>query len=424
MDKPLKVGDVIEVQTERLAYGGDAVARHNGLAIFIPYAAPDERIRVRVVELKRNYARAAIEEILSPSVSRRAALCKHFGDCGGCQLQHLTYEAQLEAKSAFVRDALKRVGKIDWPDEIKVLSASEYGYRSRAQIKIAPVSSAPVNSTPVNSALLNSDPLNSQTISKRNVGFYRAGSRSICDVSDCPALAPELAGALASVRALANRDHLFSLAEVEIAAGDNHAAVEPALDGLPARALEKHAGGVAYSFSPSTFFQGNPLLLEPLIAEAVGGYEGALAIDLYAGVGLFTIQLARRFEKVLGVESDPKAARFARENILANKQTAIEFHSARVEDWLKRYVASAAKTKWPSPDLILLDPPRTGAAEAVSLIAQLKPKHISYVSCDPATLARDMRALLDSGFELERVIAIDLFPQTYHVETVARLRRI
>ena len=395
----LEIGDVIEVATERLAYGGDAIARHNGLAIFIAFAAPDERLRVRIVERRKNFARAVIEEILEPSRARRAAPCPHFGDCGGCQLQHITYEAQLEAKAGFVRDALKRVGKIEWPHKIEVRHAEEFGYRSRAQVKI--------------------EHFNPQNLAGRRIGFNRTGSHAICDVTTCPVLAPELEANFQALRSFINQSKQSErndFTDVEMAAGDLSVAFEPPLAGLPGGDLEKRVQGAIYRFSPSTFFQVNSLLLETLIDEAVAEYSGAVAIDLYAGVGLFTIQLARRFGKVIGVESDRRAARFARENIATNNLMNVKFYNARVEDWLNDFVA-------PSPDLILLDPPRAGAAEAVARIAELKPRHISYVSCDPTTLARDLRKLLDTGFELERITALDLFPQTYHVETVARLKR-
>ena len=133
---PLSVGDVVEVTTERLAFGGEAVARYDGLAVFVPFAAPGERLRIRITERKKNFARGVIEEILAPSPRRRAPACQHFGECGGCQLQHLTYDEQLKAKSSFVRDALARIGRIPWDREIEVRSAAEFGYRSRAQVKI------------------------------------------------------------------------------------------------------------------------------------------------------------------------------------------------------------------------------------------------------------------------------------------------
>src|SRR5262249_42045323 len=132
---PVSVGDVIEVSTERIAYGGEAIARHQGLVVFVPFAAQQEVLQVRITEIKKNYARAALEKVVSPSPLRRSAPCPHFGICGGCQLQHLTYPAQLEVKGGFVRDSLERIGGIKWPGEIPVRSAAELGYRARAQIK-------------------------------------------------------------------------------------------------------------------------------------------------------------------------------------------------------------------------------------------------------------------------------------------------
>ena len=398
MNETLSIGDVAEVTTERLAYGGDAIARHDGLAIFVPFAAPGERIRVRITERKKNFARAAIDRILEPSPSRREPPCQYFGDCGGCQLQHITYETQLESKVGFVRDALERIGRIDWPHEISIRHAAEFGYRGRAQVKIDRRAG--------------------------RVGFNRASSNAVCDVSGCPILVPELDEALRSLwsalgHASGSDDKLPNRLQIELAAGESGVSFNPALEGLPGGPLRRTVHGAVYNFGPSTFFQANPGLLEELVDEAVGTESGDVAIDLYAGVGLFTIQLARRFTRVIGVEAETATAEFARENISANRVTNIEFHNNAAEPWLKRLVEVNA----PAPDLMLLDPPRSGVAEAISHIVGLKPSRITYVSCDPTTFARDLRTLLDSRYEISRITAIDLFPQTYHVEAVAALER-
>lgn len=387
----LSIGDVVEVTTERLAFGGDAVARHEGLAIFVPFAAPGERLRIRITERKRNYARGVIEEILAPSPARRAPPCSYFGECGGCQLQHLSYDEQLRAKSGFVRDALARIGRIPWDREIVIRSAAELGYRSRAQVKIE------------------------STSDQLRIGFNHAASHSVCDVESCPVLAPELDRAFQRLRSsLASSDTAIEQpAEVEMALGQTGVDLEPAMKGFLGAPLSQRIGDMTYSFSASTFFQVNNLLLEDFAREATADYSGRLAVDLYAGVGLFTLQLARSFDRVIGVESDSRAARFARQNISDNKVTNVEFHNARVESWLRGLNSV--------PDLILLDPPRAGAAEAMDEIAKLKPARIAYVSCDPATLARDLRKLIDARYSLSSVVAFDLFPQTYHVETIAKL---
>ena len=394
----LSIGDIVEVTTERLAYGGDAVARHDGLAVFIPLAAAGERLRVRITERKKNFARAAIDQVLEPSPSRREPPCQYFGECGGCQLQHLTYAAQLESKTGFVRDALERIGRIDWPHEIKIRSAAEFGYRGRAQLRIDRKTG--------------------------RVGFNRAASNAVCDVTSCPILAPELDEALRSLREVVSAAFETDLSSsrfshVDIAAGESGVSFEPSIEGLPGGALRRVVQTAVYTFTPSTFFQANREMLENLIGEAIGQDSGELAIDLYAGVGLFTIQMARRFARVIGVEADARTAQLALDNMTANGLTNVEFHSSSVEPWVKSF----AQSKTERPDLVLLDPPRTGAAEAVAHIAALKPARISYVSCDPATLARDLRTLIDNGYQLSQVTAIDMFPQTYHIETVAALVR-
>jgi 23S rRNA (uracil1939-C5)-methyltransferase len=392
------VGDVIEVTTDRLAFGGEAVARNNGLAVFIPLAAPGERLRVRITERKKNYARAAIENIVEASPHRRLPPCRYFGDCGGCQLQHMSYETQLASKVGFVRDALERIGRLDWPDDIPIRHAAEFGYRGRAQIRIDSTTG--------------------------RVGFNRLASNSVCDVASCPILIPELDAALSSLRAAVAgatvNDRLVpEMRQIDVAAGENGVSFEPAISSLASVPLRQTASGAVYSFGPSTFFQSNPALLTVLIEEAVGGSSGEFAIDLYAGVALFTIQLARRFKRVIGVEADLRTAKHALANLAANNADNVEFYASPADSWLKGFKASTSQ----SPDLLVLDPPRTGAAEAIPFIVELSPRSISYVSCDPATLARDLRTLVDAGYTISRVTAIDLFPQTYHVETVVLLNR-
>jgi 23S rRNA (uracil1939-C5)-methyltransferase len=394
----LRVGDLIEVETRSLAYGGQAVARHHGLAVFIPLAAPNEKLRVRITERKPNFARAIIEEILCAGEARRQPLCRHFGDCGGCQLQHISYPHQLDAKVEFIRDSLRRIARFDWEDRIQMHHSNEYGYRSRAQIKLQRVGD------------------------RMLIGFNRAGSHDVCDVESCPALSPELDEALRLVRArVESRKDEQLPKEMEAASGDAGVSFEPSPEGMPQGAVEKKIGSFTYRFSPSTFFQSNALLLEELLSKAVGTRGGNLAIDLYAGVGLFTLKLAQSFSRVIGIEADARAVRFARENIRINRAENVEVRRAEVEKWIAEY---AARRKKDAIDFLLLDPPRAGAAGAIEAITRLRPSIISYVSCDPATLARDLRALIDSGYALKRVSGFDLFPQTYHVETVAHLELV
>ena len=393
----LSVGDIVEATTERLAFGGDAVARHEGLAIFVPFAAPGERVRIRITERKKSFARGVIEEILAASPARREPPCRYFGECGGCHLQHISYDEQLRAKTGFVRDALARIGRISWDREIEIRSAAEFGYRSRAQVKIDSASG------------------------QLRVGFNHTASHTVCDVETCPVLAPELDRALAKLRSsLASSDPAFAQpSEVEMALGETGVSLEPELIGFSDPPISQTVGDATYSFGASAFFQVNYLLLEDFVKEATAGYSGKVALDLYAGVGLFTLQLARSFGRVIGVESDPRASRFARRNISANEIANVEFHNSRVDSWLKGL--NSRRQLEAAPDLILLDPPRAGAADAIEEIARLRPSEVVYVSCDPTTLARDLRKLLDARYRLSNVVAFDLFPQTYHVETIAKL---
>lgn len=381
------------METERLAFGGEAVARLGGLAVFIPFAAPGERVRVRVTQRKKSFARAVIEEILRPSAERRAPLCPHFGECGGCHLQHISYEAQIEAKSDFIRDSLARIGHIEWSEKIEIRRSEEYGYRSRAQIKVE------------------------KQGDELQAGFNRRSSHSVCDIESCPVLTDELNSSLTILRSKLKSGDAPRPAEFEIAAGDTGVSISPSLAGLPCIALEQKIGDYTYRFSPSVFFQGNSMLIEEMIAESVGEERGALAIDLFAGVGLFTLPMAQLYDRVIGIESERQAVKFGEKNSVHNQIHNAEFHCAAAQRWLRNFAPTEA------PDLVLLDPPRGGAAETIEEIIRLKPSRISYVSCDPATLARDLRKLLDAGFELKRVKGFDLFPQTYHVETIARLAR-
>src|SRR5215831_2154276 len=219
------VGDIIEITTERLAYGGDAIGRHDGFAIFVPFAAPNERLRVRITERKKSYARGAVLSILEASNSRREPPCQYFGSCGGCQLQHITYREQLESKVGFVRDALERIGGLKWPHEIPIRHAEEFRYRGRAQIKI--------------------DHTNGR------VGFNRASTTDVCDVKTCPILVPELDQALQAIRlTVGNREkgHQSSTrSQIEIAAGDTGISFEPSLEGLSQRALQRTVRSAIYS---------------------------------------------------------------------------------------------------------------------------------------------------------------------------------
>lgn len=394
---PVEVGDLLELEVERLAFGGEAVARHGGFVVFVPLAVPGERIRAQVREVRRTFARAELREVLAPSPDRRPAPCRHFGTCGGCQLQHLHYAAQLRAKVEFVQHALKRIGGIWWQREIPIRSAQEFGYRIRAQWQITPRGP---EQPPA-------------------IGFHRAGSHEVCEVESCPILVPELNAGLARLRGLGAEHGLPRV--LDMAAGAEGVATDPPLPGFAVEPITQGVGADTFGFAPQTFFQGNRVLLQELAAHAVGERAGYAALDLYAGVGLFTVPLARNHARVTGVESDPHAVRIGRANLARNGCDNATLRSGRVEDALRDLLRAVAGGRAQTPDLVVLDPPRIGARAAMPLLAQLAAPRVHYVSCDPSTMARDLRVLLGADYRLLDVTAFDLFPQTYHVETVARL---
>jgi 23S rRNA (uracil1939-C5)-methyltransferase len=384
----LAIGQTLEVTAERLAFGGTAVARHEGLVLFVPFAAPGDRLRVEVTGLEQNFARARIVAILEPSPHRRAPRCRHFGDCGGCQFQHVDYGTQVAAKATFVRDALVRTGGFDWPHPVVVHSGPEWGYRLRTQLKVH----------------------------GRRLGFNRSMGNAVVEVQECPVLAPALEQGLPGVRAaLQQLPPDVRVHQVEGTCGETGASWAPELPGMRKDLVELRVLGCSYLVEPESFFQGNRFLVEDLVRGALGDAAGELAFDLYAGVGLFSLPLSRRFRRVVAVEDERRAATLGRVNVKRNGGDNVSYFRQTTEAFLRG--------NRERPDLVLLDPPRAGARPALGLLLELAAPRLVYVSCDPNTLARDLAALCAGGYALASVAGWDMFPQTWHVECVAHLRR-
>jgi 23S rRNA (uracil1939-C5)-methyltransferase len=261
---------------------------------------------------------------------------------------------------------------------------------------------------------------------RRHLGYYERGSHRVCDVADCPVAAPPVNERLLRLRSLMNEGSLPQAAEFEAVAGDEGVALDPVVEQGDDGEQVRRINGETYRFDAGCFFQINHALLASLVAEGLRGTEavdegagdsGGTALDLYSGVGLFTLPLARRFRGVVAVEGNPASAAYARRNLADASLTNARVETSAVGDWLSRHAEELGRA-----DFVLLDPPRAGAEpEAVRGILALQPRHISYVSCDPATLARDLRLLLDAGYRIDTVRAFDMFPQTHHVETVVHL---
>lgn len=382
----------LEVEIERILPGGYGLAHSAGHTVFVSLAVPGDRLRVRVERQQGNVLFAAIEEILVASPDRIEPPCPYFGRCGGCDFQQLGYEQQLTAKAEIIRDCLHRIARLDVVPEIVVTpSPRDWRYRMRAMWQI--------------------------DRDQQAIGYYERGSRRVCDVADCAVLVPELEKTLEHVRATDWHEFPGDLKHLDAVAGDNGVSLAPGFAELETRELSLTIGAESYSYNAESFFQVNPGLLEPLLEFALDDVRGEAAVDLYCGVGLFTLPLARRFKRVTGVESNSAAVRFARRNLQQAQLENVRVINAGVAEWVR---SSAAKSA--AVDFVLLDPPRAGAESVVIKgIVDFRAPRISYVSCDPATLARDLKKLIAGGYVIESLRAFDLFPQTHHVETVVRL---
>ncbi len=391
-----------EVTVEKLVYGGDGLARLDGRVVFAPFVLPGERILARAEQEKPGMVRARMLEVLEAAPDRVAAPCPVYGRCGGCHYQHAPYEYQLAAKRAILVEALQRLGKMEPPAEIAVVAAEPFGYRNRVQLHVE----------------------------ENRLGYREGRSHKLCAVTECPVGSPAINQAIAALAGMQREGRwprfiralevFTDEREVQINVLETDRPVArrffdwcgTLIPGLVEGALDYRG---EFRVSSNSFFQVNRFLIDRLVEAATEGAEGETAIDLYAGVGLLSLPLARRFREVTAVESGAgavrdlqfNAARAGLENLHAIPQTAEE-HLAQLEK---------------APDFVVLDPPRTGLGKAVvGRLAELRPRQITIVACDPATLARDLAGLVAAGYQVERMTLVDLFPQTYHLETVVRLR--
>ena len=376
--------------------------------VLAPFVAAGERVRVAVERERRGLLEGRTVEILQPAADRVAAECPYFGRCGGCHYQHLPYPAQVAAKRAILAEVLARVGKLEPPEAIDVVVSEPFGYRNRVQLHME----------------------------GGKPGYREARSHRICAIDRCPVASPRLNQVVATLAEMA-RDRRWPnfLRTLEIFTDEERVqlnALETArpisrrffdwcgerIPGLVEGALD-YAG--RFRVSGNSFFQVNRFLIDGLAAAALGddaggGPAGSWALDLYAGVGLFTLPLARRFARVTAVEAGSGAVRDLRFNAERAGIPNVVAEQAKVESYL-----GALDMR---PDFVLLDPPRAGLGKAVvERLVELAPAQLTIVSCDPSTLARDLAGLVAGGYRVARMILVDLFPQTYHVETVVELRR-
>jgi 23S rRNA (uracil1939-C5)-methyltransferase len=390
---------------EKLVYGGDGLSRRDGEVVFTPFVLPGETVEAERIESRKHAQRARVVQVTEPSASRVKPECPYFGRCGGCQYQHASYEAQVEYKRGILAETLRRVGKIAFPEErIETAAGEPYGYRNRVQLHFE----------------------------RGRVGYREMNSRKLVGIDKCPISSPKINEVIAKLSRMA-RDRRWPgfLESLEVFTDEHRVQWNVAetgkpvarhffewlaeeIDGTVLGPLEYAVNEDTFTVGGQAFFQVNRFLLPRLAELAIGDAHGESAWDLYAGVGLFSLPLARRFGKVTAVESGRAAAADLKTNARrARVDIAVE------QDQTEAFLDQAKA----APDFVLADPPRSGLDKrVVSRLLELRPKEIVVIACDPATLARDLAGLV-AGYEIAAVRLVDLFPQTFHIETMVRLVR-
>lgn len=440
----------MQLEIEKLVYGGDGLARlpadenGRGKAIFTPFVIPGEQVEASILTSRPGFVRAQPDRVLTPSTERVEPGCPYFTRCGACHYQHIDYDAQLRYKAEILRETLRRTAKFELQQEIMLHSSNPWGYRNRTRMH---VHHAP----------------------QFALGYFRHNSHALLPVESCPISSPLINQAITSVWALgrdrevqlpdalhglqffANHDDSRMLVEAYVRPGTDAKLLQPFAAALhnslpqlggvivfavpttedeslqrapltsthPEKSqaigedfLMYHAVGVDYRVSGGSFFQTNRFLIDKLIETVVTKQTGRAALDLYAGAGLFTSHLARNFDQVLAVESSPHSFADLGRNVPHN----VKCICTTTETFLADRATKLA------PDLVVVDPPRAGLGDkATAALCRMSASHVTYVSCDPATLSRDLRRLLESGYRVEQAHLVDLFPQTYHMETVLHL---
>jgi 23S rRNA (uracil1939-C5)-methyltransferase len=434
------MADELLLKIEKMVYGGDGLAHADGNTVFVPYVLPGEEVRAAAKSRRKKLIWGELLEVTTVAKERSKAKCAHFQKCGGCHYQHIPAAEQLRLKKEILRETLSRLGGVTWDGTIIEHSAEPYGYRNRAQWAVR--SGMP-----------------------RALGYFLPESSVIVPIDECPVLSPRLAQTFLQLQEMARSGTLpVDIQEIEAFAdsADEKIALNVAFEKFSKPAADlaaaftgnlphleslllldnkkerfeltgpgyllHEAGGYKFRVSHLSFFQVNRFLIEDLLQTVTANAHGGLALDLYSGVGFFTLPLAKTFEKVVSVDANLAATR----DLYVNAEAAgvtVTSHNDHVEDFLK-------KTQ-EKPELVVLDPPRAGLGTvAAQRLAELGAADIIYLSCDPSTLARDLAVLTGSPrmrkelsapnirYEITEMHLFDLFPQTFHIETLVRLRRL
>jgi 23S rRNA (uracil1939-C5)-methyltransferase len=439
----------VELKIEKLVYGGEGIARivdpqsGRAKAVFVPFVGPEETVDASIIEEKPGFARARVEKILQPSPARIEPPCPYFLRCGGCQYQHLEYASQVKAKAQILEETLARTAKLKLDRPVQTHAGEPYHYRNRTRMRVAHEPFA--------------------------VGYYMYGSHSLLPVEECPISSTLINSALRALWELGRNERIHeAVREVQFFANEDDSKllleffIEPGVDaealratvevlrgtmaeivgiavfqGAPAddsedqrapltraksspgtffgdRSLVYATQNFDYQVSAGAFFQVNRFLLDEMIEAVTAKHSGKMAVDLYSGGGFFTLPLAEKFQQVIAVEASTHSYADLKFNSPAN----VKAIRVPTEEFLRNEVRRY------SPELIVVDPPRAGLGENTArLLGRTSVPRVTYVSCDPATLARDMKVLIEAGFHVEEAHLFDLFPQTFHLESVLHLAR-
>jgi 23S rRNA (uracil1939-C5)-methyltransferase len=395
--------DETEVRIEKLVYGGKGLARINGQVVFVPFTLPGEKVRIHITKKHRDYLEGEVIEVVEPSSSRIAPDCNYFGKCGGCQISHASYEHQLQTKVRILKETLTR-STIRFP-EPEVVPGSPFQYRHRAQLKYS--------------------------ARRRQLGFYQTGSNQIVDIQKCLCLTSGLNQLMVDLRNELASTPIQNLSEIELYENESgetaayfNSKIPPefrnrlstrtrvfAADDVNQTGLMLKFRDAEFPMRPDIFLQVNPGLWKAMIQEVESHFQkkaSSVVAEFYCGAGFFTVPIAPHVQKIYATEENKKAIEFAKAH-----------HKEKNIDWI---LARAEEYKIPNDvTAVVVDPPRGGLHK--NLTAQLlrkRPNQITYISCDPTSLARDLKQL-SSAYNVKRLVLLDLFAQTYHFETIALL---
>jgi len=451
-EKPVKLGEKYELAITGLSHQGEGIGRVNNFAVFVPGAIPGEKVTAEITEIKKNLAQGKLEKVVEPVPFRIEAPCAYFAKCGGCQLQHISYEKQLEFKREQVKDALGKIGGIDV--QVEPALGMEYPWRYRnkghfhpdkigSEVRLGFYEPGSYAFVPAKESLLFSSVVNrllsylEEKLTLDGVSVYerKTGRGYLRNIM----IRESRATGEIMLIFVTNEDEwrldevvesvLAVFPQVKSVYHNINKSTKPVVLGAKFKLISGQAflkdtiGPYVFKISPQSFFQINNeqarVLYEKALAYAnLTGKE--TLIDVYCGIGSIAIYMAAQAKEVIGIEAVEAAINDAGENAKLNGINNTEFIVAKAEEWLPRWVKGGGRA-----DVVIVDPPRKGCApEVLEAIVEVKPERVVYVSCNPATLARDLKYLAANGYEVEKVQPVDLFPQTQHTETVARIERV